>query len=252
MKKVNKKEKLDKKIDDDFLSKEWIVSNAKTIFFAILIALFIRTFFFQPFFIPSSSMVPTLLIGDRLFASKYDYGFSRNSLPFRLPLIEDRKLVLKLPQRGDIIIFKPPHENRDFIKRLVGLPGDEIKTMNGYLYINSIKVEKNFSHKDKTGADIYEEILPNGVKYLTRDAGYKPNEYQDEHSGTKVPEGHYFFMGDNRDSSSDSRSWGTVPFKRIVGKAQIIFFSTKDGSKMYEIWKWPFGIQYKRLFNLIN
>jgi signal peptidase I len=252
MKKVNKKEKLNKKNDEEFLSKEWIISNAKTIFFAILIALFIRTFLFQPFFIPSPSMVPTLLIGDRLFASKYDYGFSRNSLPFRLPLIENRKLVFELPERGDVIIFKPPHENRDFIKRLIGMPGDEIKTLNGDLYINSNKVEKNFLYKDKSGANIYEEILPNGVKHLIRDLGYIPMDNLDEFPGMIVPEGHYFFMGDNRDNSSDSRTWGTVPFERIVGKAQIIFFSTQGGSKMYEIWKWPFGIQYKRLLNLIN
>ena len=201
----------------------WIKSNLITIFYAVLIALAIRTFLFQPFFIPSSSMEPGLLVGDRIFASKYDYGYSSHSLPFSLPIINGR-LFESSPKRGDVVIFKPPHTKLDYIKRLIGLPGDKIKIVNGIIHINSNPIETKFIRTDDKGISIYREILPSGVSYEIRDLGDKPQDNIDEFL---VPENHYFFMGDNRDNSNDSRFWGSVPTERIVAKAQIIFFRRK-------------------------
>ena len=226
----------------------WIKSNLITIFYAIIIALLIRTFLFQPFFIPSSSMEPGLLVGDRIFASKYDYGYSRHSFPFSLPVINGR-LFENSPQRGDVVIFKPPHTKLDYIKRLIGLPGDKIKIVNGIVYINSNPIETEFIRKDDKGISIYRETLASGESYEVKDSGDKP---QDNINEFLVPESHYFFMGDNRDNSNDSRFWGPVPKERIVAKAQIIFFSTKDGSWFIEFWRWPFDIQFERLFKLIK
>ena len=226
----------------------WIKSNLITIFYAIIIALVIRTFLFQPFFIPSSSMEPGLLVGDRIFASKYDYGYSRHSFPFSLPIIKER-VFENLPKRGDVIIFKPPHTRNDYIKRLIGLPGDKIKILDGIIYINSIPIKTEFLRKDNNDISIYEETMSNGLSYEIKDLGDKP---QDNKKEFLVPENHYFFMGDNRDNSNDSRFWGSVPKERLVAKAQIIFFSTKDGSWFIEFWRWPFDIQFERLFKLVK
>ena len=222
---------------DKFLSKSWFKSNLLTLIYALLIALLIRTFLFQPFFIPSSSMEPNLLIGDRLFASKYDYGYSKHSFPFSLGPISDRVLSTN-PERGDVIIFKPPHTNLDYIKRLVGMPGDIIQVEDGKLIINGESAKYKELREDtkilKNGrvlkARVLIETLPNGKSY----------------------EIYNYIDGSPRDNSTDSRFWGSVKFDRLVGKAQIIFFSTEGGSKFYEIWKWPFDIQFKRLLKLIN
>lgn len=226
----------------------WIKSNLLTIFYAIIIALLIRSFLFQPFFIPSSSMMPTLLVGDRIFASKYDYGYSRHSFPFSIPVIKGR-IFSNSPERGDVVIFKPPHTDIDYIKRLIGLPGDKIQLINGLIYINSIPLKRNLVKSESEGIKDYSETMPNGVSYITRDLGDKP---QDNTKEMRIPENHYFFMGDNRDNSSDSRFWGPVHIERIVGKAQIIFFSTKNGSWFIEFWRWPFDIQFKRLLKFIR
>ena len=226
----------------------WVKSNLITIFYAIIIALVIRTFLFQPFFIPSSSMEPGLLVGDRIFASKYDYGYSRHSFPLSLPIIKGR-LFESSPKRGDVVIFKPPHTKNDYIKRLIGLPGDKIKVVEGIIHINSIPIKTKFVRNNNQGISIYKETLPSGVSYEIKDLGEKPQDNIDEFL---VPENHYFFMGDNRDNSNDSRFWGPVPTERIVAKAQIIFFSTKDGSWFIEFWRWPFDIQFERLFKLIK
>ena len=214
---------------------EWLKSNALSLFYAFLIAFFIRSFLFQAFFIPTSSMEPNLLIGDRLFASKYTYGYSNHSLPFSPPLIEDR-IFFNNPKRGDVIIFKPPHENRDFIKRLVGLPGDTIQMIDSVLYINNEEIKRVEVRKDQTKcgeATVYLEKLPSGLEYETYqyESGFKEhletktfkrngkkisvlvnvcsgdNNYLDNTEIKIVPEGSYFFMGDNRDRSSDSRVW---------------------------------------------
>ena len=235
-------------MSDKESTSSWIKTNLITILYAIIIALLIRTFLFQPFFIPSSSMEPGLIVGDRIFASKYDYGYSRHSFPFSLPLINGR-VFESSPKRGDVVIFKPPHTRNDYIKRLIGLPGDKIKLINGTIYINSIPVEREFVRNDDKDIAIYKETMASGINYETRDLGNKPQDNIEEFI---VPENHYFFMGDNRDNSNDSRFWGPVPTERIVAKAQIIFFSTKDGSWFIEFWRWPFDIQFERLFKFIK
>ena len=244
-------------MSDKKINASWIKSNLLTLFYALVIALIIRTFFIQPFFIPSSSMEPNLLVGDRLFASKFDYGYSKHSFPFSIGPISNR-IFSNVPDRGDVIIFKPPHTNLDYIKRLIGLPGDRIEVRNGNLIINSNLLEYENIREDskvlKNGRvikiNVLKETLPNGISYEIYN--YLDGSPGDNTKEFVVPENHYFFMGDNRDNSNDSRFWGTVEFNRLVGKAQIIFFSTEDGSTILEFWKWPFDIQFNRLLKLIN
>ena len=244
-------------MSDKKINASWIKSNLLTLFYALVIALIIRTFLIQPFFIPSSSMEPNLLVGDRLFASKFDYGYSKHSFPFSLGPISNR-IFSNVPDRGDVIIFKPPHTNLDYIKRLIGLPGDRIEVRNGNLIINSNLLEYENIREDskvlKNGRvikiNVLKETLPNGISYEIYN--YLDGSPGDNTKEFVVPENHYFFMGDNRDNSNDSRFWGTVEFNRLVGKAQIIFFSTEDGSTILEFWKWPFDIQINRLLKLIN
>lgn len=257
--------KIKEKKEEEFLSKEWLVSNTKTIFYAILIALFIRTFFFQPFFIPSSSMEPNLLVGDRLFVSKFTYGYSRHSFPFSLDIISDR-IFFSVPKRGDVAVFKVPTGpdinddlfGVDYIKRIIGIPGDVIMMKDGVLSINGETLKQKKLRTDK-------KILKNGKVielevFLETDLSGKSYEIYNYHNDGPadnfdqytVPENNFFVLGDNRDNSKDSRFVGPIPIKNLVGKAQIIFFSTKDGSTFLEFWKWPFGIQYKRIFNFIN
>jgi len=244
-------------MSDKKINASWIKSNLLTLFYALVIALIIRTFLIQPFFIPSSSMEPNLLVGDRLFASKFDYGYSKHSFPFSLGPISNR-IFSNVPDRGDVIIFKPPHTNLDYIKRLIGLPGDRIEVRNGNLIINRNSLEYENIREDskvlKNGRiikiNVLKETLPNGISYKIYN--YLDGSPGDNTKEFVVPENHYFFMGDNRDNSNDSRFWGTVEFNRLVGKAQIIFFSTEDGSTILEFWKWPFDIQFNRLLKLIN
>ena len=239
-----------------------IVENIKTIIFAFVIAIIIRTVFYQPFYIPSASMEPNLLIGDRLFVSKYSYGYSKHSFPFSLPLIKS-KILKKSPQRGDVIVFKTPYDNRtDYIKRLIGLPGDEIQFINGDLYLNNnqiLKTKKNiknlkiFCGEEVIDVNAYDEKLPNGYTYM---AVYKKEGSFKNSDIYIVPKNHYFFLGDNRDCSKDSRylnSVGYVNELNLVGKARIIFFSTnKNEGNIFQIWKWFEIIQWNRFFNLIN
>ena len=236
---------------------DWFKSNFLSLFYAILIAIIIRTFFFQAFFIPSSSMEPTLLVGDRIFVSKFSYGYSKHSFPFSLPLINERVLFSE-PERGDIIVFKTPENLRiDYIKRLVGLPGDKIQMIDGILHINDIPVKRKkirsetklINNGQIRNVLVYEETLPNNVYYETFDMG---NTRADNTSEIFIPEDSYFFMGDNRDNSKDSRFVGLVPKNNLVGKAQIIFFATEGGSTILEFWRWPFDIQIDRLFKMIN
>ena len=239
------------------ISFEWFKSNALSLIYAILIAVIIRTFLFQAFFIPSSSMEPTLLVGDRLFVSKFTYGYSKHSFPFSLPFISDRVLFSE-PERGDTIVFKTPENLKiDYIKRLVGLPGDKIQMINGVLNINDIPIirkkireeSKIINNSQILTASVYKETLPNGVSFETFDMG---NTRADNTRVFNVPNGEYFFMGDNRDNSKDSRFIGTVPKDNLVGKAQIILFATEGGSTILEFWKWPFDIQLNRIFKIIN
>ena len=242
---------------DSNSSLDWFKSNFLSLFYAILIAIIIRTFIFQAFFIPSSSMEPTLLVGDRIFVSKFSYGYSKHSFPFSLPLINERVLFSD-PERGDIIVFKTPENLRiDYIKRLVGLPGDKIQMIDGILHINDIPVKRKkirsetklINNGQIRNVLVYEETLPNNVSYETFDMG---NTRADNTSEIFIPEDSYFFMGDNRDNSKDSRFVGSVPKNNLVGKAQIIFFATEGGSTILEFWRWPFDIQIDRLFKMIN
>lgn len=231
----------------------------KTVFYAIIIALLIRTFAFQPFNIPSGSMIPSLLVGDYLFVSKYSYGYSRYSFPFSLPLIGERVLY-EQPERGDVIVFRSPVEKKiDYIKRVVGLPGDTVQVKNGILRINGKTVRRErigemiaFDRLNRPETLVhYKETFPEGHEHSI---GEKSDFYRSDHTAAiVVPEEHFFVMGDNRDRSSDSRRGWFVPKKNIIGKAQVLFFSfDKSKAKIWEIWKWPFAIRYDRLFMKIR
>jgi signal peptidase I len=226
---------------------------------ALLIAIVIRTLLFQPFSIPSGSMRPTLLEGDYLFTSKFSYGFSRYSFPFAPPLFEGR-IWAGAPERGDIAVFKLPSNTKiDYIKRVIGLPGDRIQMIGGALHINgeAVKREKldSITNFDVTEVsrpvDVYKEILPNGVTYSTLDVSQ--NAIGDDTREFVVPAGHYFMMGDNRDNSIDSRfNVGFVPVENFIGKANIIFFSVSDGASPMEVWRWPSVVRLGRLFSSVN
>ena len=241
--------------------KKKIIENIKTIIYALIIALIIRSFFFQPFYIPSSSMEPNLLVGDRLFVSKYSYGYSRHSLPFS-PNLTNKRYFSKNPERGDVVVFKTPADNRtDYIKRLIGLPGDTLQIIDGDLYLNNQKIQRNkieITININCGNKIlnvnaFEEILPNGKKYI---AVYNKEGTMQNTDKFIVPNEHYFFMGDNRDCSKDSRylsSVGYVTFNNLVGKARLIFFSNdKKKGNFFKFWKWHESIRIARFFNKIK
>lgn len=227
----------------------------KTIAIAVLIAVIIRIFLFQPFNIPSGSMIPNLLIGDYLFVSKYDYGLSRHSFPFSPPLFSGR-LFASEPERGDVAVFKfPPDGRTDYIKRVIGLPGDTIALRNGVLIINDERVPRvrveDFIRQDGKHIRQFRETLPNGVEYNTLDE--IDNSFADNFGPVTVPEGHFFMMGDNRDRSNDSRlDVGFVPFENFVGKAEVIFFSTDGSAAIWEFWQWPFATRWSRFFNAVE
>ncbi|WP_455373210.1 signal peptidase I [Limibacillus halophilus] len=249
---------------DDGMAKEkkggW-GETIKTIAYALLIAIGVRTFAYEPFTIPSGSMLPTLLIGDYLFVSKFSYGFSRYSLPFSLPVISGRILASE-PERGDVAVFKLPKDNKtDYIKRLVGLPGDRIQVRQGRLYINEQLVERELVGDVelterggfKRQVKEYIETLPNGVKHRIWERSDR--EYLDNTQVYVVPEGHYFAMGDNRDSSQDSRvlnAVGYVPFENLVGRAEILFFSKEEDSSILAVWDWPTSIRWERIFDGVH
>ena len=243
------------KLDKDFFSE-----NIKTLFYALIIAIVIRSLLIQPFYIPSSSMEPTLLVGDRLFVTKYSYGYSKHSFPFSPPIL-NKRILFSSPERGDVIVFKTPADNRtDYIKRLIGLPGDRVQFIDANLYLNNSEIMKSrVKNKLEINCgsrtiDVYrfEEKLSNGKKFHT--VYLKDYTYQNSDVFT-VPEDHYFFLGDNRDCSKDSRfltSVGYVHKDNLVGKAQFIFFSSdrKIGS-IFAFWKWPKSIKFNRTFNRI-
>jgi signal peptidase I len=231
----------------------------KTIVYAVLIAIAVRTFLFEPFSIPSGSMIPTLLVGDYLFVSKYSYGYSRFSLPFGLPLFSGRVLASP-PERGDVVVFKLPTDNStDYIKRVVGLPGDRVQLRSGVVHINGEPVRRqplgqyvlrNGSATTQT-FQLYKEILPNGRAHEIIEVS--DNGPFDNTGVYTVPEGHYFLMGDNRDSSRDSRFLGEVgyvPFENLIGKGQVIFFSVDGGALKF--WQWYRTVRLGRLFKGIE
>jgi signal peptidase I len=238
-----------------------VVDTVKTVVYAVLIALVVRTVAYEPFNIPSGSMVPTLLIGDYLFVSKFSYGYSRYSLPFGLPLFPGR-IFFHSPERGDVVVFKLPTDNStDYIKRLIGLPGDRIQMKAGNLYINDQLVPRkriqDYLYQEGNGAVIpltqYIETLPNGREHRIIKMG--DNGPLDNTQVYNVPPGDYFMMGDNRDNSQDSRvlsAVGYVPAENLIGRAEFIFFSTDGSARLWEFWKWPFAIRYSRLFRGVN
>ena len=233
-----------------------ILEILKTIFYAGAIAILVRTVAYEPFNIPSGSMIPTLLIGDYLFVSKFSYGYSRHSLPLSLPLIPGRVLFSQ-PERGDVAVFKKPTDNKtDYIKRIIGLPGDTIQMKGGILHINGqpVKRERIEDFRDHgRGGNVrripqFIETLPNGRAHAILEEN-GDRGMMDETDPYTVPEGHFFAMGDNRDNSADSRfpSVGFVPKENLVGRAEFLFFSI-DGSVL-EVWKWPRSIRFSRLFD---
>lgn len=238
-----------------------LVENVKTVVYAVLIALFVRTFFIEPFSIPSGSMIPTLLVGDYLFVSKYTYGYSKHSFPRSLPVVKGR-IFYTTPKRGDVLVFKVANDgNKDYIKRLIGLPGDKIKMTKGRLYINDELVKRKrieeYVIRDEAGNANrfaqYTETLPEGVEHPIIEIS--DNAMFDDTPEFVVPENHFFMMGDNRDNSSDSRSSivGYVPYEALVGKARFLFFSEDDNvCDFWEFWKWPMAVRWRRIGGKIN
>lgn len=240
--------------------KNTLIGNIKMIFWAFLFAMVIRTILFQPFTIPSGSMIPTLLVGDYLFVSKYSYGYSDYSIPFN-PKIIKKRIFSKYPKRGDIAVFRLPSNTKvDYIKRIVGLPGDEIQVINGKLILNGkkLRLEKsnNFTYTDRTGVNV---IVPQYEEYIGKNThniiDIIPNSRGDNTQLYTVPEGHYFMMGDNRDNSLDSRFMsqvGYVPYKNLVGKAEILFFSINKEESIWKVWQWPSMIRWNRILMKIK
>jgi signal peptidase I len=237
-----------------------LLENIKTIVYAILIAVVIRTFLFEPFNIPSGSMIPTLLVGDYLFVSKYSYGYSRFSFPFSPDLFSGR-VFGSLPKRGDVVVFKLPRDNStDYIKRIVGLPGDTIQMKNGHLFINGQEIPRQPAGTYVAEGDgpsmvleRYLETFSDGNKhYILKASDDGPLDNTQEYH---VPPGYVFAMGDNRDNSLDSRvlnAVGFIPVENLVGRAEFIFFSVDAEYPVWEFWEWPFEIRWGRLFTGIH
>ena len=243
-----------------------IGETVKVVVQALLIALVVRTFLFQPFNIPSGSLIPTLLIGDYLFVSKYSYGYSKYSFPFSPDLFQGRVFGTP-PKRGDIAVFKTPLDNStDFIKRVIGLPGDKIQVMHARLVINGQIVPReptqSITTKDRFGKDVevptYNETLPGGVTHKIIQLEGDDGGMASNTDVYTVPPGDYFMMGDNRDNSLDSRvpveqgGVGYVPFENFVGRAELIFFSIREDTPIWEFWRWPTDVRWNRIFTLVR
>ncbi len=227
---------------------------------ALIIALIFRSFLYQPFSIPTASLQPTLLIGDYVIASKFTWGYGRYSFPFGIIPFEGR-IFGREPNRGDIAVFRPVPQRDNYIKRVIGLPGDRIQMREGRLYINGEQVERKFIERtndtDSYGTSIpvlrYEETLPNGTTHFINeisDDGPLDNTIE-----YVVPAGHYFMMGDNRDRSQDSRvlsAVGYVPAGNLIGKGEARFFSIKNNIPPWQIWQWPANVRFDRMFQSIN
>jgi len=242
-------------------SRAVIEEVVKTVVYGFLFALIFRTFAYEPFNIPSESMLPNLLIGDYLFVAKYSYGYSHYSLPLSLPLFNGR-IFARQVTRGDIVVFKLPRDNKTvYIKRIVGIPGDRIQMIDGVLFINGQEVRKerikDFLVPDRFGNlrrfRQYRETMPNGRSYTTLDT---EESAADNTRIFVVPAGHYFAMGDNRDNSSDSRvansGVGYIPAENLVGRAEVLFFSTDGSARIWEFWRWIQATRFSRLFTVLH
>lgn len=240
-----------------------LAETVRVVIHALIIAVIIRTFLFQPFNIPSGSMEETLLVGDYLFVSKYSYGYSPYSLQLPYlpaPRFFSGRVLASQPERGDVVVFRLPREpDTDYIKRVIGLPGDRIQVKLGVLHINGVSVKQERIEDvdvEENGATLrirkWRETLPNGVSFTTLDrmtGGLSANTPE-----FIVPPDHYFMMGDNRDNSQDSRfsQVGYVPFENLIGRAQIIFFSIGEGSSAWQVWRWPSAVRWSRLLTLVR
>ncbi len=232
---------------------ESLMDHIKTLFIAALVALTVRTFFYEPFHIPSGSMEPSLLVGDYLFVSKFSYGYSNYSFPFSPNILSDR-LFGSTPKRGDVVVFRLPSDDKiDYIKRVIGLPGDKVQVKKGILYINDKAIERRIISGGSYS--IYLETFPDDTE------SHKIMEFSDRGPLDNtpifvVPEGHFFAMGDNRDNSLDSRAEsghvGFVPFKNLIGRAEIIFFSVDNNVSWWNPLNIPSSIRGYRLLKLIN
>ncbi|MBB3978705.1 signal peptidase I [Rhizobium azooxidifex] len=233
--------------------------NVKVIIQALLLAVVIRTVLFQPFTIPSGSMMPTLLVGDYLFVNKFSYGYSKYSLPFSPDLFSGR-IFGSDPERGDIVVFRfPPNPDIDYIKRVIGLPGDRIQVRDSVLFINDKPVPRqpagffraDGQYDNGENIPVFRETLDNDVSFDTLDT--RIGTIGDNTREFIVPEGHYFMMGDNRDNSADSRfDVGFVPAENLIGRASLIFFSLGNDTAFREIWKWPTNLRWDRLFKVVE
>lgn len=249
-------------------SEESIGEVVRTVVYALLIALVIRTLAFEPFNIPSGSMTPTLLTGDYVFVSKFSYGYSAHSLPYAPPFLHGR-IFGSLPKRGDVAVFVNPHTGDDYIKRIVGLPGDKIQVTNGVLIINGepskrVRVEDYLEREyDETYQRAYGEVryhyietLPNGVTHdiLGNPTSQPEDSLPQDNTGVfVVPADHFFAMGDNRDNSADSRlDLGYVPVENLVGRADRRFISLTAGAHLWEIWRWPWTLRFARFLGPVN
>ena len=235
----------------------------KTVAVALLIALFLRVLLFQPFTIPSASEEPNLYEGDYVIVTKFDYGWSRHSIPFSPPLFEGR-ILSKAPERGDIIVFKLPRDGRtDYIKRLIGVPGDRVQMRQGLLYLNGQPVERRQTElvTETGGSGLMrpvarvEETLPGGRRYMTNDFGADGD--LDDTPEVIVPPGHYFFIGDNRDNSADSRlptaiGVGLVPEENLVGKARLVLLSWSPGASLFKPWTWVLNLRPSRFGKVLH
>ena len=237
----------------------WLES-AKTIVYAAFIAIGIRTVAFEPFNIPSGSMIPTLLVGDYLFVSKFSYGYSRHSMPFSPNLFSGR-ILGAMPQRGDVAVFKLPRDtSQDYIKRIIGLPGDVIQVRRGVLHVNgtAVRLERLGPYVvegdgPRMTVELRREFLPGGRTHLIVEQG--DDAPLDNTPEFTVPEGHVFAMGDNRDNSLDSpvpSAVGMIPWENLVGRAEFIFFSVDGSARIWEVWNWPFAIRWTRLLSLVR
>ena len=243
--------------------------NIKTIVYALLVAVVVRTFLFEPFNIPSGSMIPTLLVGDYVFTEKWAYGYSHFSLPFS-PALFGGRVLFRMPHRGDVAVFRETNDTSiDYIKRIVGLPGDHVQMRGGELYLNGAKIPRDDlgdytavdEHGTETQARRFDERLPASgggsgtvTHAILKETDEGPANDTDDYV---VPPGEFFAMGDNRDDSADSRfpqpiGIGFVPMENLVGKAVLIFFSVDSRDPIWAVWDWPFEIRWTRLLSLVR